>query len=301
MFNFRPIFNGGMLVLAMLVPNNVNAAQAETVSEVASGIYAFDPQDGYNSMFIVTDEGVIAIEPANSKHAAGLLEAIASVTEKPVKYLLTSHNHWDHANGGKIFQDAGAISMVHEEAAAWMASNPHKDLAQPDKTWNGKRFDLNLGGTTVELHYLGMNHGLGMTVFVLPKERIAYIADLAVPNRILFAIVPDFNIKEWQRSLGEIETLDFDKTVFSHSNSGSAVGGKAEIAKNREFISDLQGAIFAEFKKGTPFQKIPSVLKLPKYKDWAGYDEWLPMNVWRVLLDMWMGPFPWHPDASTTK
>ena len=43
-----------------------------------------------------------------------------------------------------------------------------------------------------------MNHGLGMTVFVLRDQRVAYIADLAVPKRVLFTVVPDFNIKEWE-------------------------------------------------------------------------------------------------------
>ena len=137
MFKLGKIIASGLFVLASQMPFSVIAAPLESVSEVASGVYAFDPKDGYNSMFIVADEGVIAIEPVNSGHATGLLKAIASVTNKPVKYLLSSHNHWDHANGGKVFQDIGAISLVHEEAAEWMAANPNKDLAQPDQTWKG--------------------------------------------------------------------------------------------------------------------------------------------------------------------
>lgn len=298
MIKLRQFVAGGLLALATQLPAQAIAAQLDSVSEVASGVYSFDPPDNYNSMFIVTDEGVIAIEPANSKHAAGLLEAIASVTDKPVKYLLTSHNHWDHAKGAKVFQDIGAISLMHAEAAEWMAANPQDDLSLPDETWTGDQFDLTLGGTTIELHYLGMNHGLGMTVFLLPEEKVAYIADLVTPNRVMFTIMPDFNITEWQRSLAEIEALDFDKAVFSHSQSGSAIGDKSDVTKTGDFLSDMQVAIVAEFQKGTPFAEIPKVIKLPKYENWVGYDDWLPMNVWRVMLDMYMGPFPWHPAAD---
>ena len=59
------------------------AAHAQgNVVQVAEGVYAFDPQDGYNSMFVVTDEGVIAIESVSSQHATGMLEAIRSVTDQ---------------------------------------------------------------------------------------------------------------------------------------------------------------------------------------------------------------------------
>ncbi len=278
------------------------AAQAQSnVVQVADGVYAFDPQDGYNSMFVVTDEGVIAIESVNSRHAAGMLEAIRSVTDQPVKYLLHSHNHWDHANGGKVFREAGAKLVAHEEAIAWMAANPNPDLALPDESWSGAKTEITLGGRTVELHYLGMNHGLGMTVFLLPEEKAAYIADIVVPNRVLFAIVPDFNIKEWVRTLKEVEALDFDKAVYSHSESGSPIGTKKDVTLTSDYIADLQAAIGAEFQKGTGFTNIASAVKLPKYKDWVGYDQWLELNVWRVMLDMWMGPFPWRPDPDTVK
>ena len=42
----------------------------------------------------------------------------------------------------------------------------------------------------MELNYFGMNHGLGMTVFLLPEEKVAYIADIVTPNRVLFASFP---------------------------------------------------------------------------------------------------------------
>ena len=271
-------------------------AASENVVEVADGVYAFDPNDGYNSMFVVTDDGVIAIESVNSQHATGLLEAIKSVTDQPVRFLLQSHNHWDHASGGSVFREAGATIMAHEKAVEWMEANPGQDMVLPDETWSGARKDITLAGTTLELHYMGMNHGLGMTVFRLPEEKVVYIADLVTPKRVLFTIVPDFNIKEWLRTLNEIEALDFDMAVFSHSNSGSAIGSKQDIAESREFITDLQGAIVAEFQKGTNPFAIASTVKLPKYEEWAGYNQWLEMNAWRVMLDMWMGPFPWQPE-----
>lgn len=292
---FRKAYLAFLASLAALALGTTAFAQ-DNVIQVADGVYAFDPGDEYNSMFIVTDEGVIVIEPVNSKHAAGMLEAIRSVTDQPVKFLLHSHNHWDHSNGGNVFREAGATIIAHEEAFAWMKGNPHPDLALPDESWSGDKFEITLGGTTLELHYFGMNHGLGMTVFLLPKEKVAYIADIVTPNRVLFAIVPDFNIKEWLRTLDEVAKLDFEQAVYSHSASGSPIGTKEDVTLTSAFITDMQAAIGAEFQKGTGFTDIPGAVKLPKYEHWAGYDIWLPLNVYRVMLDMWMGPFPWRAD-----
>ncbi|NQY73592.1 MAG: hypothetical protein HRT90_02400 [Candidatus Margulisbacteria bacterium] len=174
-----------------------------------------------------------------------------------------------------------------------MKANPHRDMLLPDKGWRGKLKKITLGGRTIELHYFGMNHGLGMTVFYLPKEKIVYIADLVTPKRLLFTIVPDFNIKETQRTLKEIMELEFDVVLFSH---GKRTGTKSEINEIWQYTEDLRTAIHAEFTKGTSPFTIPNVVKLPKYEDWAMYKEWLPMNAWRILLDDHMGPFPWHPN-----
>ncbi len=280
--------------------NNAVVAQSlpEHTAMIADGVYSYGPGNGYISMFVVTSEGVIAIESVSTEHAKGFLQAISQVTEQPVKYLLHSHNHWDHASGGQVFRDAGATILAHAEAVEWMKVNTGRDMVVPDESWSGNRKDITLGDTTIELHYLGMNHGFGMTVFRLPEQKIAYIADLVTPHRVLFTIVPDFNIREWERSLEEVIELDFDKAVYSHSNLPNALigGTKQHTIENLQFIRDLRAAIHAEFKKGTNPMKVPDIVQLPKYKDWAMYDQWLAMNAWRVLLDDHMGPFPWRPN-----
>lgn len=272
---------------------------SDHIARIADGVYSYSSSGEYVSMFAVTDEGVIAFESVSTDHATGFLQAIRATTDQPVRFLLHSHNHWDHASGGAVFKDAGATLIAHAEAFAWMNANPGPDMIVPDESWSGNFSEITLGALTVELHYLGMNHGLGMTVFVLPEQRVAYIADLVVPNRILFSIVPDFNIREWERSLEEVLDLGFDRAVFTHNMNGAPLQGgtKQDVQANLQFIRDLRAAIYAEFQKGTNPMAVPGVIQLPDYEDWAGYHEWLEMNAWRLLLDDWMGPFPWRPEG----
>ena len=231
MSNVRRLFVVMAAIFSTLPIMNTAFAQ-EHVWKAADGVYSYHPGDGYHSMFVVTDEGVIAIEPVSIEHSQGLLKAIMSVTEKPVRYLLHSHNHWDHSRGGQVFRDKGAKIVAHVEAYEWMKANGHPDLALPDDVWSGNRKDINLGGKTIELHYMGMSHGLGMTVFLLPKEEIAYIADIVTPNRVLFGIVPDFNIKEWTRTLTEVEKMDFQTAIYSHSHAKEPFGTKSDVTQS---------------------------------------------------------------------
>jgi len=301
----KPSINPGIwlltLMLALVMTQFSHATITDqSVHEVAENLYSFSTNGEYISLFAVTDEGVMVFETMNSHHAKAMVKAIKTVTDQPIKYAFHSHNHWDHASGGQVFLDEGATTIAHQEATNWMKANPYGDMVIAKESWAGNRKDIELGGTLVELHYLGMNHGLGMTVFVLPQTKVAYIADIVTPNRVIFSIVPDFNIKEWERSLAEVLELDFETAVFSHHEGDLPLAGgkKQDIKLQAEFIRDLRAGFYAELKKGTHPMMVPKVLKLPKYKHWVGYDDWLEMNIWRILADEFMGPFPWRAELS---
>ncbi|MGH2960394.1 MAG: MBL fold metallo-hydrolase [Solirubrobacterales bacterium] len=261
------------------------AKPAYRTVQVAPGLYSFGAGLAFNA-FMVTDEGVVVIDSFDKDFAEASLEAIRKVTDKPIKYLIYSHNHYDHISGGEVFKAEGATILSHEAAANWLKIHPSPDVAMPDKTWSGSKSELKLGSSQINLLYFGANHGEGMTVFQFPREKTIYTVDLVVPNRVAFAYMPDFSPREWERTLAEMNKLDFDQVMFAHN---APVGPRASVADQLKFLQDLRAAIFAEFKKGTPFMRIPNAVKLPQYETWEGYQEWLPMNTWRVLLEIAMG------------
>ena len=69
---------------------------------LGSGLYTFR-WGPYRNIFLVTDEGVIASDPMNAEAATLYRDAIRTVTDQPVKYVVYSHSHWDHVSGGAIF------------------------------------------------------------------------------------------------------------------------------------------------------------------------------------------------------
>ncbi len=287
-----------IFVVCLFVTTGNTVAQNSKVVEITKDIYCYVGATGYNSVFVITEKGIIVIEPVNTKHATDFLMEIKKVSTKPIKYLFYSHNHWDHAGGGKVFEDVGVRSYAHYEAMEWMKENPHKDMRLPDKSWVGSLKKMNFGNKKMELHHLPNSHGLGLTVFYFPKEKLVYISDLITPDRVIFSIVPDFNINGTIRGIEKIESLDFETAIFAH---GRFKGDREDVRMAREYIQDVQKAVKTEFEQGTHFMEIPYKVQLPKYKDWGMYNEWLSLNVWRIMLDMYMGPYPWRYEPNLQK
>ena len=282
----RPLIAAAIALGLVFFSNAAEAARpAYKTTEVAPGLYSFGAGLAFNA-FMVTDDGVVVMDSFDQDFATASLEAIRKVTDKPIRYLIYSHNHYDHISGGAVFKAVGATILSHEAAGKWLKDHPSPDVAMPDKTWSGSKSQLKLGKSLINLLYFGANHGEGMTVFEFPREKVIYTVDLVVPKRVAFAYMPDFSPKEWERTLIEMNKLDFKQVMFAHN---APVGPRSSVADQLKFLQDLRAAILAELKKGTPFMQIPNVVKLPQYGSWSGYKEWLPMNSWRVLLEIAMG------------
>ena len=236
-------------------------------------------------MFVVTGDGVIATDPINPTAATAMRDEIRKVTDQPVKYLVYSHEHWDHVLGGEVFRREGAKIVSQRNCLAAFERMPNRELAMPDLTF-GERHDLTLGKTTVQLHYFGRNHGNCMTVMLLPKEKILYIVDIVTPNLVGFRSLPDFFPSDWARSLREIEKLDFERIIPDH---GPASAPASAVRETREYIEDLIAAVKEAMQTTSDVGKIQSMVKLPKYENWYGYKDWLAMNVERVFRQFQMG------------
>src|SRR5438105_3508939 len=73
----------------------------------------------HQAIFVVTKDGVIATDPVAYGRPTGgqqYVDEIKKVTDKPIKFLIYSHHHYDHIAGGKAFKDAGARIIAHRNA-----------------------------------------------------------------------------------------------------------------------------------------------------------------------------------------
>lgn len=82
------------------------AAQPPTraIEELKPGFFRAQNNQHY-TVFLVTSDGIILSDPINTEFAQWLRAELAQRFDVPVRYVLYSHHHWDHASGGAVFAD----------------------------------------------------------------------------------------------------------------------------------------------------------------------------------------------------
>ncbi len=113
-----------LAVLAVGLGAGRAAAQAPPFEtrKIADNVYVFR-FGGHQSMFVVTADGVIATDPIGDRrpHAVHTyIDEIRKITAAPIKYVVYSHHHYDHIEGGKPFKDGGPPSSpIRTSRAGW--------------------------------------------------------------------------------------------------------------------------------------------------------------------------------------
>lgn len=247
-------------------------------------VYIFRYQ-GHQSMFVVTKAGVIATDPIGLRRPQAVTTYIAEikkVTNQPIKYLIYSHPHYDHIAGGKPFKDAGARIIAHKDAAAQLKRFPMADIPMPDETIGNKK-TITLGGTSLELVYLGANHSEGAVVMRLPKEKIVFAVDFAPIQGLPFRNMPDTrHPADWEASLKRLAALDWDRLIPGHPGPGGRLGTKQDVNALVGYFQDLSAAVKTAAAEGKCNDTAMREIKLPKYESWGGYQAMLPMNIERM-------------------
>lgn len=276
-------------VLAAVLVAAPAAAQAPApapyeTTKIADNVYVFRA-GGYQSMFVVSPEGVIVADPNgyfDPKAPAAYLEEIRKITPAPVKYVIYSHHHYDHSAGAKVFKDQGAIVVAHRNAHRRLAALQNPDVVLPDMIVEDAGSTILLGGMRVDLLWVGNNHSDNMLVMLLPRERILYAVDWLPVQGVLYRDMPDTYIPDWFAGIDRVLAMDWDRLIPGHPGPGGRLGTKDDVRALRDYMIDVSNAAkqLAADKKCLNDDAMRAV-KLPKYEGWAGYGAFFTGNLER--------------------
>src|SRR5712675_16326 len=239
----------GMLITAALTATAQAQAPAPppfatTKVEGTENVYIFR-FGGHQSMFIVTPQGVIATDPIGLRRPAAkaYIEEIQKVTKAPIKYVIYSHSHFDHIAGGKPFKDVGARFVAHQNARTRIQQVKDPDVVVPDEVVTGAKRNITLGGTTVELNYVGKNHSDSTLVMRLPKEKIIFAVDWIPLEGVQFRGMADNYVPDIQDSLKKVIAMDWDRMIPGHPGPGGRFGTKDDARTALAYLEDLSAAV----------------------------------------------------------
>jgi glyoxylase-like metal-dependent hydrolase (beta-lactamase superfamily II) len=279
----------GLAALALAALTATAQAQAPTPPPFATtkvegtdNVYIFR-FGGHQSMFIVTKDGVIATDPIGLRRPAAktYIEEIEKITKAPIKYVIYSHSHFDHIAGGKPFKDKGAVFVAHQNAKTRIQQVKDPDVVVPDQVVTGAKRNITLGGTTLELNYVGKNHSDSTLVMRLPKEKIIFTVDWIPLNGVQFRGMADNYLPDIEDGLKKVIAMDWERMIPGHPGPGGRLGTKDDARTALSYLQDLSAAVKEAAGQGKCYADAMKDIKLPKYESFGNYNANLPMNIER--------------------
>ena len=306
----------------IVVPVHAQQAQNYEITQVADGLYRA-ANNSHRTVFLVTDEGIILADPVNNEFAAWLRSELDERYDVPVRYVLYSHHHWDHASGGAAFADT-ATFVAHEGMAAALAAPLPSNAVFLDSNRNGRlerseatggyaaRFDnadtngddvLTGAEINVDIHPPDLLYEDHMVV-TLGGQRVelvhpdpAHSDDTTVlyfPEQRVGFGVDYINVR---RLPGGLDVYSFDQYASAIGTmlaldidivvpGHGNVGRREDLAEYMGFLRALQAEVSAAIADGQSLEQIQQSVQLSDYSDWLLFDarrENLVANAYRIL------------------
>ena len=191
----------------------VTGQQPETLSitEVKDGLYYVNGVGG-NVGVRVTSEGVILIDDKYPRNVDGIREQVRSVTNQPIRYVVNTHHHGDHAGGNPGFIDEAEI-VAHENVRENMIRGGQE---APPRIVYADRTGIHLGGVEVQAHHFGRGHTNGDSVVYFPDLRTIHGGDLLHGTAPFIDYANGGSSKEWIGVIDGMLSLDFNTAIPGH-------------------------------------------------------------------------------------
>jgi glyoxylase-like metal-dependent hydrolase (beta-lactamase superfamily II) len=243
---------------AWLVYTQTQPAPPIGVQKLKDDLYVIGVTKGVgagNVAVQVTSDGVILIDDMFDRNHDELLEKLKSVTDKPIKYVLNTHQHDDHSGGNAKMLAMNADVISHRTARANMALLKQPGLAHVTFV---KEMSVYLGGKEVRAQHFGRGHTGGDAVMYFPADKVIHTGDLFLtfPPQPFIDYANGGSALEWTNTLDQVLKLDFDVAIPGHG----PVSDRAGILKFRNAFQAMRDRIQGMIRAGASKDEIVKTL-----------------------------------------
>jgi glyoxylase-like metal-dependent hydrolase (beta-lactamase superfamily II) len=289
------ISNSTMTEIADIAMGPIIPEKGYLVEEIRDNLY-WVTDGSYNTMFLVTDVGVVAVD-APPSIGQSYLTAISEVTNKPITHVIYSHAHLDHIGAAGIFPK-NATFIAHLDTAAELkramslTKNDSAVLPAPMITFPNN-YTLQIGNQTLELSGgclvcdYGDNHIPGNLFIYAPNQKALMLVNVVYPGWVPFVYLAIANDVAGFIEAHDIvlNNYDFDTFVGGHL---TRLGTRDDVIIQQEFVSDL-GKAAAKANNEVQFSNI--VTQVGKTNDvWLLYSKYIDAvneNCVQNMLPKW--------------
>jgi glyoxylase-like metal-dependent hydrolase (beta-lactamase superfamily II) len=234
--------------------------------------------EGGNVALYATAEGVVLVDDMFDRNHADILAQVKTVSDRPLKYVINTHQHDDHAGGDfKMLPIAEVIAHKNVRANLTHIKQPYYEdtpgtpIGLPRITFTDQ-LDVHLGGKDVEAYYFGRGHTSGDAIIYFPELKTIHTGDLYLATRpaarpqspprppgvpIYVDYAQGGSFFDWSRTLDGVLKLDFDTVIPGHG----PVSSKADLVKFKADLETMRARLVELLKAGSTKAQLVKILE----------------------------------------
>jgi glyoxylase-like metal-dependent hydrolase (beta-lactamase superfamily II) len=273
-----------------------------TFDAIGPDLYAFTAEGDPNSGVIVGDDGVMIIDAqATPVMARQVIDRVARITDKPIKYVLLTHYQAVRVLGASAYD--GAEIIASDATRALIAERGKQDMDSeigrfprlfravesiPGLTWPSLTFpdqmSVWLGKREVRIMHIGRGHTAGDVVAFVPDADVVFSGDLVEYHSACYC--GDAHFTDWPATLDRLAEFSAKALVPGRGAALKTPKQVADgIALTEDFLTTLYNAVADSVAKGRTLKEAYDAVRGvmdPKFASFAIYEHCMPFNVSRA-------------------
>ena len=232
-----------------------------SLNEVTPGVY-FRPgnmeRGQCNGGYIVCDDYVLAVDAPNPEASAEMLDEIKELSDKPVRFLIITHGHWDHDGGIDVFTEKGITVICNEKLRQQYAENNKSGsyIGVAD------RLTLTDNGKTIEFFTTGTVHSATDLFTYLPEAGVIFTGDSVVNQHRPW--MGECDIQNWIDTLRTLDQLDIKTVCTGHG----PVAGPEVLGKLAGYFVNLRDEVGYQIAQGRTLATTQAQVEVPARQEW---------------------------------
>ncbi|MGO9135869.1 MAG: quinoprotein relay system zinc metallohydrolase 2 [Methylovirgula sp.] len=249
-----------------------------------------------NIGFIIGDNGVLVTETGGSlADGRWLRQVIKEKTQKPIKYVVLSHVHLDHAFGAGAFLDDKPVFIGHaklpealnargefyrQRLIGWLGKENVGPVVMPTHTV-ATDDQIDLGGRVITFHAHGPAHTTCDLSMIDKGSGLLLPADLLFVGR---CPVLDGDLKGWLKEIEVLKAMKIGKAVPGHGPV--TVDFDAASAPLVHYLTVLRDGVRAEIKGDGSIEHAIKTVGQSEKPNWKLFDNYHPRNVTEAYTEL---------------
>jgi cyclase len=221
----------------------------------------------------VTPEGLILIDDKYPENVPDVLAQVKAISPLPIKYLLNTHHHGDHASGNVNIRQMGIDIIAHKNIRANFLRI--KQPGEPNIVF-ADQAAVYLGGVEVQLFYLGRGHTNGDTVIYFPDLKTVHTGDLIIDGMPVIDYDAGGSAIEFVKTIDNLLKMNFDTMIPGHGR----IMKKDDVRAYRARFAEMNRRMRELARKKVPKDQVQARLKL----DDLGWGNSVSTSAWATSV-----------------